>query len=110
MDFIWDSKGDVAHYYKEGARTVPAPVSLLPLSLVIVPPFLQHPTPPTLSVAALLSSCLESIDLADPSLTCGHGFLCASSPVYFGFTQGARYWYLRLSPTDGFPISEASSP
>lgn len=93
-----------------GTRTVQAPVSLLPLSLVIVPNFLQHPLPPTLSVAALLSSCLESIDLAGPSLTCGHGFLCASFPVYFGFNQGARYWYLRLSPTDEFPIWEANSP
>lgn len=63
-----------------GTRTVPAPVSLLPLSLVIVPPFLQHPMPPTLSVAALLSSCLESIDLAGPSLTCGHGFLLLPLP------------------------------
>ena len=52
-------------------------------------------------------SCLESIDLGRPNLTYRHGFLCASLPIYFGLDQGARYWYLRLSSTDGFPILEA---
>lgn len=91
-------------------RTVLALLSPLPLNLVIISRFLQrlHPTL-ILSVAPLLSSCLESIDLAGPNLICRHGFLCASLPVYFGFDQGARYWYLRLSSTAGFPISEVSS-
>lgn len=82
----------------------------LPLSLVTISHFLQY-LPPTLilSVAPLLPSCLESIDLAEPNLICRHGFLCASLPIYIGFDQGARYWYLRLSSTAGFPISEVSS-
>lgn len=62
-----------------------------------------------MSVAPLPSSCLESTDLAGPNLTCGHGFLCVSLPVDFGLNQGARYCYPRLSVSDGFPISEASS-
>ena len=71
---------------------------------------LPHPKPQDhFLCSSPLSSCLESIDLAVPNLTCGHGFLCVSLLVYFGLSQGARYWYLRLCSTDGFPISEASS-
>lgn len=73
------------------------------------PSFSPPAHPLILSVAPLPWSCLESIDLAGPNLTCRHGFLCVFLPVYFGLDQGARYWYLRLSFTDGFPISEASS-
>lgn len=61
-----------------------------------------------MSVAPLCSPCLESIDLAGPNLSCSHGFLCVSLPVYFGLHQGARYWYLRFSSRDGFPIAEVS--
>lgn len=91
-------------------RTVLALLFPVPLSLAIISHFLQH-LPPTLilSVAPLLSFGLVRIDLAGPNLICCHGFLCASLPVYFGFNQGARYWYLRLSSTAGFPISEVSS-